>query len=205
MSKRTLDLPRQPRDLYESWDSNIVHPMAPLWSSYDDPSRAVRYIEPFCGSGELIANMASKCDAQCVYASDIEPLPKTKGVPNDLEFRKHNVFESAADLPSFCDEVNATHFISNPPWVNDKASDFQLLRIINTLAEVRPTWLLLNANFAFNKRSSDAMAICTDIITVGRLKWIKGSRFSATEDSAWFLFDPKTATGSGPVLHPRTR
>jgi len=197
MSKRTT-LPRNPRDFYETHDPKAVTPIAPLWHL-----NGTRYIEPFCGSGELIANIGAQCDALCIYASDIQPLPKVKGVPNTLTFNKQKFDE--VYWPDFCDNANITHFISNPPWLNDKASDYQLLRIINKLAEVRPTWLLLNGNFAFNKRSSNAMAICTDIITVGRLKWIKGSQFSATEDSAWFLFDTKTATGLGPILHPRTR
>lgn len=197
MSKRT-DLPRNPRDLYETHDPKAVAPIAPLWHGNE-----TRYIEPFCGSGELIANIANHCDAKCVHASDLEPLPQVNGVPDGIIFEKYN-FE-VIDWESTAGHKNATHFISNPPWLNDKKSDYQLLRIINHLSAIRPTWLLLNGNFAFNKRSSDAMGICTDIITVGRLKWIKGSKHSATEDSCWFLFDQKTADGRGPTIHPRRK
>jgi hypothetical protein len=202
MSKRT-DLPRNPRDLYETHDPKAVKPIAPLWHG-----NGTRYIEPFCGSGELINNIGQQCDAVCVYASDIQPLPKVKGVPSELYFNKHGVFTttlSVLSMENIAVNSGATHFISNPPWINTKESGYQLLEIINHLSNILPTWLLLNGNFAFNKRSSDSMAICTDIVTVGRLKWIKGSQHSATEDSCWFLFDQKRSDGRGPTIHPRVR
>jgi hypothetical protein len=43
------------------------------------------------------------------------------------------------------------------------------------------------------------MPCCSDIVTIGRVKWIEGSKHTGKENHAWYRFDARHR--GGPVLH----
>lgn len=196
MSKRT-DLPRNARDFY----ATPYKAVAPLIKFIDDGVTEQHFIEPCAGDGRLVSHIFKLSDRRitCRYASDIFPLPQAEDY--------HMVTKTQDVLTANWQEISGTvdshMFITNPPWLNNKDSGYLLNTIIQTLCSVRPTWVLLNANYLFNIRSSALLKQATDVVVVGRVKWIEGSKHSSTEDSAWFKFDPQTATGNGPIVHPR--
>ena len=204
MSKHQSNFERNSRDFYPTPYKAVL----PLTNYIGHKS--VTYVEPFAGDGALIKHFmkASDNNMMCIYASDIEPLVTAIGDTNHP--KGYNTIEEA-DYRDVCGTLSDTydfdHFISNPPWINSKSSGFQRLNIIHTLASIKPTWLLLKGAYAFNENMSDVMSFCTDIIPIGRVKWIPDSKHTDTEDSAWFKFDKQATLThlTGPVLHPRKK
>lgn len=189
MGKRS-EFERNDRDYYPTPAKAVL----PLIGIVD----GAKFIEPCAGDGRLIEHIEHYVDgARCVYASDIEPQP----YETSIHIEEFNLFQ--ADWNRIADRVEADMFITNPPWINDTKSGNLLFSIINVLSSVRPTWLLLNGNFAFNKRSAPYMRACSDIVPIGRLKWIEDSPHSGKEDCAWFRFDKTSNQTQMTYIHPR--
>ena len=74
-------------------------------------------------------------------------------------------------------------FITNPPW-----SRQILLPLIYHLVELKPTWLLLDGNFLFNKSSADVLKYCHKVVAIGRVKWIPNSPYTSKDNAMWALF-----------------
>lgn len=160
------DFERVPRDWYPTPEKAFL-PLAPL--VYEG-----RYIEPCAGDGTLIRHMVKHTKARLVVASDIAPQNDT-------------IIET--DLFFYDDRWKPDFFITNPPWLNDGKSDYQLNRIIMHLSDIAPTWLLLDGNFLFNKKSQEAMERCRYVLPIGRVKWIADSKYTGKENVGWYLFD----------------
>lgn len=75
--------------------------------------------------------------------------------------------------------------ITNPPYDRTRA---MMKEIIHHLRKLAPTWLLLESDFAFNKGAANHIAYCSDIVAIGRVKWIHGSLSSGTANYAWYRF-----------------
>lgn len=194
MSKRSA-LPRNARDFY----STPIRATLPLLQ-FMDWGNPVKFIEPCAADGKLIRHLESQSAMKCVYASDIQPLPTVSNVNTPVHEHGFKVDWHAINeaLP-----IKATHFITNPPFLNTKESGFQLLDLIDTLSAVLPTILLLPTDFAFNVRSAEVIRYATDIIPIGRVKWVDDSKFSSTENFGWFIFDQNNSKGVGPRVLPR--
>lgn len=121
------------------------------------------YVEPCCGDGSLVKLLGVK---NCVGAYDI--VPQGFGVKRDL-------FEIK--------QCHADMFITNPPW-----TWAVLKEIIPHLSGIAPTWLLLNADLAHNKRMGVFMKKCVKIVSVGRVSWMNNGK-KGFENAAWYLFD----------------
>jgi hypothetical protein len=77
---------------------------------------------------------------------------------------KHNALDldlGAEDIVDFC--------ITNPPWERKFLHKF-----IQNWMQVCPTWVLFD---------------CVKIVSVGRVKWIEGSKSQGKDNCAWYLFD----------------
>ena len=74
--------------------------------------------------------------------------------------------------------------ITNPPWDRSFLHPF-LEHYIN----IAPTWLLFDADWMHTKQSALYMTYCTKIVSVGRVKWIEGSKGVGKDNCAWYLFD----------------
>lgn len=68
-------------------------------------------------------------------------------------------------------------------------SDQQPLhRIITTLSDIAPTWLLFDADWMHTLQSEPYILRLQKIVSVGRLKWIEGSKHTGKDNAAWHLF-----------------
>lgn len=199
------DMERMPRDWYPT-PEKATRPIYPLLSFYGKP---LRFIEPCWGNGVLQRNIEANTSASCVYASDIAPIiePMTRSLSrHEHKIATHDVLISEDEWKAIADETQADIFITNPPWLNTKESGYLLNSLIQRLSAVRPTWLLLKGAYLWNLRSANQIAICTEIVPIGRVKWIEGTDQSGKEDSAWFKFDQtKPSMNPGPIVHPRRK
>jgi hypothetical protein len=122
------------------------------------------FIEPCAGDGRLVKHLNSTC----IDAYDIEPQSSM--------VRVGNVFDIPKTKPDL--------FITNPPW------DRKILHpIIEHLSLIAPTWLLFDADWMHTKQSSQLIKKCVKIVSVGRIKWIEGSKMTGKDNCAWYLFD----------------
>jgi hypothetical protein len=137
--------------------------------------RGIRtFAEPCCGDGALVHHLES-FGLRCVYAGDI------------------STGQDALALNTYSD---ADSIITNPPYQR---------RLMHALIEhfvrVLPTWLLLETDWASTKQAVPFMPSCTDIVSVGRLRWIEGTTMSSKENFAWYRFDARHL--AGPIFHAR--
>ena len=59
-----------------------------------------------------------------------------------------------------------------------------------------PTWLLFDADWMHTKQSAPYMPWLRKVVSVGRVKWIPGSKMTGKDNCAWHLFDQR---GEGPA------
>lgn len=76
--------------------------------------------------------------------------------------------------------------ITNPPW--SRTLLHALILHLRTLDI--PAWLLIDANWMFTGQAIPYLKYCRTIATVGRVKWIPGTKMTGKDDAAWFLFLP---------------
>lgn len=130
------------------------------------------FAEPCCGQGALVGYLES-CNLTCVYKGDI-----TTG--QDALAREHY--------------NNADAIITNPPYSREL-----MHRLITHFALIAPTWLLLEFDWLATQQARPFIPICSDIVAVGRLRLIPGSKWEGKESFAWCRFDDHHA--GGPLLH----
>lgn len=183
----TMD--RVERDYYPT-PLKAVIPLAPFM-------RGKSFIEPCAGDGRLAEHIFKlQPDSTLVGAYDIEPQKESVlGVP----IKQRDIVNDP--IEEVYDDVDL--FVTNPPYLNNKQSGYQLNKIILQLSSILPTWLLLNGNYVFNKKSAECMRFCTDVLPIGRVKWIEDSAMSGKEDSIWALFDSRRKETQLTYLHPR--
>ena len=126
------------------------------------------FVEPCAGDGRLVDHL-ERHGHRCAAAWDIEP--------------------QRADI----DRQDATQrmvgnidcFITNPPW------DRRILHpLIDHLSSQAPTWLLFDADWMHTKQAAPYMDRCEAIVSVGRVKWIEGSKMTGKDNCCWYLFVP---------------
>lgn len=161
MGKRS-DFERNPRDLYETPYAGVV-PLIPFLAS------GTTFYEPCAGSGALIEHFR-KHQINCRGSSDIEPLRLGIGTMNAMDLTHDHV--RGIDM-----------IITNPPW-----SRKILHPMIDHFRVLRPTWLLIDANWMFTKQAGPFMKFCEKVVTIGRLKWFPESNMTGKDDCAWFHF-----------------
>jgi hypothetical protein len=167
MGKRS-EFERIPRDLYPT-PMEAVAPLIPHLSE------GTVYAEPCCGRGDLINHLRA-FGMEVGYACDIEP-----GAAYIGEYRNALSLERF-DLAA-CDTI-----ITNPPWPAKHGRGEPTLGLIRHLSSLLPTWLLLGADFAHNVYATDVMNTCSDIVPIGRVKWMPGTEHSGLENAAWYKF-----------------
>jgi hypothetical protein len=128
------------------------------------------FCEPCAGAGALIAHLQS-AGHKCVSAFDV--APRAEGI-------------AVGDATWVTDGQlnNAKYIITNPPWERTV-----LHQIIERCAALRPTWLLFDADWMHTKQAQPYLEICHAISSVGRVKWIEGSKGAGKDNSCWYLFD----------------
>lgn len=182
MGKRS-NFKRRPMDTYDTPEAAVLPLLRHLpWGC--------RYWEPCAGQGDLARHLL-RYGVECVAATDIAPRDETI-------YRLDAMTVSEADL----DTTGASHIITNPVW-----SRPLMHAMIAHFSAMRPTWLLFDADWIHTtqdvvarkygvKTVPELMTHCCKIVSVGRVRWIEGSKYSGKENCAWHLFDQSS---SGPV------
>jgi hypothetical protein len=132
------------------------------------------FAEPCAGAGDLVRHLES-FGLRCVYAGDI------RTGQDALEL----------DQYSACDSI-----ITNPPWSRDV-----MHRLIMHFQDIAPTWLLLDADWKQTRQAAPYLPHCSDIVAIGRVKWIQGSKHTGKDNACWYKFNSKHR--AGPVFHWR--
>jgi hypothetical protein len=164
MGKRS-NFERHPRGLYPTPES-AVQPLLPFLPP------AVQFDEPCAGDGALVRHL-EVAGHSLGTASDIEPM--AVGI---LKYDARSIKKCSGDM-----------FITNPPWPEPNRRGEPTLSMLMHLAWLAPTWLLLPADFAHNVYFHKVAGRCRKIVSVGRVKWIAGSKGPGKDNAAWYLFD----------------
>ncbi len=163
---------RRKRDLYTTPPEAVL----PL-KVFINPR--TKFYEPCAADGGLARALVEKLGLTCSGMSDIEPLS-----PDVAQF---DVLEMETVLTD-C-------FITNPPWDRPLLHD-----IIDQLKHIAPTWLLIDADWLFTKQAARHIPDATDIVPIGRLKWIADSPFTGKDNCCWVRF--KGGHYAGPRFYP---
>jgi len=167
MGKRS-DFKRVPRDYYPTPIQAVEPLITHLPYSFN-------YLEPCAGDGRLISHISQLTSGlgECIGAYDIEP--------------RHDYVQKmdALTIESVSGSFSKDFFaITNPPW------DRKILHpLIDNFLGICPTWLLFDADWMHTKQSATFMTYCKTVVSVGRVKWIEGSKSQGKDNCAWYLFD----------------
>ena len=163
MGKRS-NFTRIERDFYPT-------PLAAVEPLIDHLPPSFTYVEPCAGDGRLVDHITGLTEGfgRCIHQSDIEPQASGIREADALSL----VFEGDVD---FC--------ITNPPWDRKFLHPF-----IDWYIPQMPTWLLFDADWMHTKQSATLMTYCSKVVSVGRVKWIEGSKSVGKDNCCWYLFD----------------
>lgn len=179
MSKRS-DFPRRAASFYPTPRDAFVPLLAHL-------PKKMRWIEPCAGDGRLV-KWLNELGHDCVGAYDIQPaiLPWVRIDKKD-----------ARGLLS-ADVSGAEWCITNPPWPEPFARGEPTLSIIRRMLDLELWgWFLLPADFMHNVYSSTLIGgHCRHIVSIGRVKWIDGTRDKSKANVCWYHFDPRGDYGA---------
>jgi hypothetical protein len=162
MGKRS-NFERRERDTYDT-PAKAVLPLLP------HIDRAVMFVDPCAGSGALVTHLEAAGHV-CIGMSDIAPRAPGVARVNMLKAR----------VPAYCDFV-----ITNPPWERKLLHAFiERLRAIG-----RTAWLLFDTGWMFTQQAQPYLPYISRIVTVGRVRWIEGTKDDSLDDAAWYLIHP---------------
>jgi len=132
------------------------------------------FAEPCAGDGALVRHL-EPFGLRCVYAGDIR---------------------SGQDALALDHYGAADAIITNPPWSREV-----LHGLVTHFQSIAPTWLLLDADWKQTRQAAPFLPHCSDIVAIGRVKWIEGSKFTGKDNACWYKFDSRHT--AGPVFHGR--
>jgi hypothetical protein len=132
--------------------------------------RGVRtFAEPCCGNGALVAHLESH-GLRCVFASDIASEEECRqrealfGISR--EYAGTIVTEQDALALTRADLNGAEIIITNSSWKRKV-----LHPTIAHLARLAPLWSLHDQDWAATAQALPFMAMCSDILPIGRMIW----------------------------------
>jgi len=136
------------------------------------------FVEPCYGKGHIVDYLESQ-GFKCVRKGDIE-----EG-------------EDARDWKR-ADFVGADVSITNTPWSNDLMQEIMLRQ-----ASFLPSWFLVYSDWIFTKQSAAIMqGCCTDIVPIGRVKWIAGSESVGFDNCCWVRMHMKKSMTQPVIFWP---
>lgn len=128
------------------------------------------FAEPCAGEGYLVGQLQA-AGLVCAYEGDITTGLDALAHPFDADA----VFDA---------------IITNPPWRRDIMHE-----MILRFQAIAPTWLLFDADWAHTKQAGPFLDQCSHIVSVGRLKWIPGTKMTGKENTAWHRFHAQHVGG----------
>jgi len=149
--------------------------------AYDTPLSAVSplrrhlpkhftFCEPCAGRGALVDHLVALGGA-CTAAYDI--APRRAGIGT----------KDAGDL-TLAALKGADFNITNTPWSRPVLHD-----LIVHLSDLRPSWLLIDADWIHTLQSIPYQRRLRRVQSIGRVKWIEGSKSTGKDNACWYLFD----------------
>lgn len=141
---------------------------------YETPIKAVaplvpflngtkRFAEPCAGKGALVRHL-EMFGLKCVYEGDMHT--GKNALARDRYARgEYNI-------------------ITNPPHTRS-----EMHKLIEHFQAIAPTWLLIDLDWVANFQACPYLPKCSDIVIIGRVKWIEKSKFTGKENYAWYRFD----------------
>jgi hypothetical protein len=121
-----------------------------------------RYAEPCAGKGALIKHLSSY-GLRCGYKGDIS---------------------DGRDALARNSYGHVDAIITNPPHAREL-----MHKLILHFQEIVPAWLLIDLDWVANLQAVPFLPHCSDIVIIGRVKWIKNTPHTGKENYAWFRFD----------------
>jgi len=184
MGKRSAgSFERNKGDFYRTWHPATVAPLARRLGA------GAAFVEP-CAGDRILAHNLETMGLQCLFASDVEPQDRSVGIWDAMDLTPELL---AGWLPT---QVHRLKIITNPPWTRTL-----LHRMIAHFQEIADTWLLFDADWAHTDQAIPLLESCHEIIGVGRVKWMEGSRHSGKDNAAWYNFDARRRRSThGPVF-----
>jgi hypothetical protein len=134
-----------------------------------------RYAEPCAGKGNLIRNLEAH-GFTCGYAGDDAPRAKS--------IQKRDALTLTATM---LDKAKVDLIITNPPWTIDRSRKV-LHALIGHFFTLRPAWLLIDTDWAHTEQASALIKRCAKIVSVGRVRWIEGTKYDGYDNCAWHFF-----------------
>ena len=142
-------------------------------------SHVATFVEPCAADGRLVRHLTGY-GKSCKRFFDLTP---------------DSVFVGRGDaLCETYEDVDAV--ITNPPW-DRKILHAMIMHFVETSHEA---WLLFDADWTHTLQSVPYMKWCTDVVPVGRFKWIEKSKHTGKDNSAWHRFS-RDSDGTT-VFHP---
>ncbi len=163
MGKRSA-FERVPRDCYDT-------PRAAVWPLLPHLRHVRTFAEPCAGAGALVEALEADGGLRCVFAADVEP-------------RGPGIDRADALALDALDVEGADAIVTNPPWAREL-----LHPLVSVFASLRPTWLLLDADWMHTAPPRPFLGMCRKIVSVGRVKWFADSPYTGKDNVAWYLFD----------------
>ncbi len=134
------------------------------------------FAEPCAGDGDLVRHLES-FRLRCVHAGDIR---------------------SGQDAFERDDYGGADAIITNPPWSRDV-----LHGLVTHFQNIAPTWLLLDADWKQTRQAAPFLPHCSDIVAIGRVKWIAGSKHTGKDNACWYELTNLSANAAAAELTRR--
>ncbi|MEP2841513.1 hypothetical protein [Roseibium sp.] len=184
MGKRS-SFGRVAKDFYLTIDPRAVPPVIPFLKAEGIRS----FIDPCWGWGHSVGPL-TRAGLTCLGRYDIAPGTSIKVDPDLPGQQGHVIQRDGRDL-SFADLNGADAIITNPPWSRDL-----LNQLIERWSPMVPTWLLFGAGWKHGTTEVPDLihAHCTDFVPVPRLKWMPGTKDTATDDCGWYRFHTAEAS-----------
>jgi len=176
MSKRANQFERIAKDYYRTIDDRAVKYLLPHLKY------GTKFCEPCAGDGILTDQLTSTNFLKCTAEYDIEP--------HNSRIVQKDMFDLTLD-----DLKGADVIITNPAWSRDL-----LHPAILHFKDLAPTWLLFDADWMHTKQSMSYMEFCTDIVSIGRLIWMEGTKTSGKDNCCFYRFDKES---NGIKFHPK--
>ena len=76
--------------------------------------------------------------------------------------------------------------MTNPPYRREV-----LHQLIPHFQGIAVTWLLLPADFVSTLQAVPFLGHCSDIVTIGRVKWFVDSKYTSKDNFGWYRFDAR--------------
>lgn len=128
------------------------------------------FAEPCAGNGALVGHL-QKHGLVCTYEGDIS---------YGYDALTHR-FEADAVFDAI---------ITNCPWRRDL-----LHPMITLFMRIAPSWFLFDADWLHTKQAAPFIKHCSHVVSVGRVKWIEGSKHTGKDNAMWARFHNQHVDG----------